>query len=123
MPYRAPRFPRNATSLGPKIWNWVTHPFTKITLATIIADAVAKHPVLAHTYTRAKSIRKGELLDVLKDLSSDTTIATIDSATKAKLKKILAAQLPGGAATADTAQALSVELEKKLGGRGPDNCA
>lgn len=106
----------NATSLGRKIWNRVVHPFTKITLATKIAEAVATHPVLAHTFTRAKSIRKGELLDVLKDLSSDNTIATIDPAAKSKLKGILAAQLPGGTATVDTAQALSDELGKKFPG-------
>lgn len=96
------------------IWNFCVHPFTKITLATRLADAITKHPTLAHTFTRAKSIRKDELLDVLKDLSSDTSLATVDRVAKARLKQILAAQLPGGTATADTAQLLAAELGNKF---------
>ncbi len=99
-----------------KMWNQLAHPFTKITLATKIADAVAKHPVLAHTFTRAKSIRKGELLEVLKDLGSDNTIAMIDPTAKTKLKEILAAQVPGGVTTVDTAQALAAQLAREFPG-------
>ena len=102
---------------GNKLRDWLAHPFTRrITLATRIADAVTKHPLLAHTFTRAKSIRKDELLDVLKDLSSENTIATIDPSAKASLKQMLATQVPGGAATVDMAQKIAVELGNKLPG-------
>jgi hypothetical protein len=99
-----------------KVWNKLDHPFTKVTLATKIADSVAQHPVLAQTFTRAKWVQKEELLAVLKDLCSENTIATIDPTEKAKLKEILAAQVPGGVATVATAQALAVELGEKFPG-------
>jgi hypothetical protein len=100
---------------GAKLWltkivNWSAHPFSKVTVSTQIADAVTKHPVLAHTFTRAKAIRKEELLAVLKDLCSDTTVGDIDLAAKGRLKEILASQVPGGIGTTDTAQTLAADL-------------
>src|ERR1700722_4339368 len=56
-----------------------THPFTKITLATRVADAVSMHPTIAHTFSRAKAIRKDELLNVLQDLGSDSPARDMDS--------------------------------------------
>src|SRR4029077_1487516 len=49
------------------------HPFTSTTLATQLADLVTTHPVLAHSWTRAKAIRKEELLNVLEDLRTRAT--------------------------------------------------
>jgi len=88
-------------------WN---HPFSKVTLATRVADAVASHPILAHTFARAKAIRKDELLDVLKDLCSDDTAGQIQPAIQSKLRQILAAQMPGNAKTSDTAQMVASTL-------------
>ena len=45
------------------------HPLTSTSLATQLADLVTTHPVLAHSWTRAKAIRKEELLNVLADLA------------------------------------------------------
>jgi hypothetical protein len=108
--------PDVAQSWQQKVRSRLAHPFTRITLATKIADAVTKHPLLAHTFTRAKSIRKDELFDVLMDLSSDNTIATIDPGAKAKLKQMLARQAPGGVVTVDMAQKIAAELGNKLPG-------
>src|SRR6516225_9596833 len=77
----------STTLKGARLWldrikEWGAHPFSKVTLARKAADAVAKHPTLAHTFTRAKAIRKDELLNVLQDLCSDTPAATIDPAVK-----------------------------------------
>lgn len=79
-----------------KVRDRLAHPFTRITVATKIADAVTEHPILAHTFTRAKSIRKEELLYALKDLCSDNTIGTIDPTAKAKLKRLVDEHVPGG---------------------------
>jgi len=41
---------------GKNFRNWLAHPFTReTTLATQLADAIATHPILAHTFTRAKA--------------------------------------------------------------------
>jgi hypothetical protein len=115
--------PRDTKLTPPRLWlnkirDVFVHPFSfwKITLATRAADAITQHPVIAHTFTRAKSIRKDELLDVLKDLCSADTIASIDPAAKAKLEQMLAAEVPGGAATADVAQRLAIQLGDKFPG-------
>src|SRR5437762_1187331 len=86
------------TKKGVKLWldrikDWYAHPFSKVTLARKAADAVTRHPALAHTFSRAKAIRKDELLKVLKDLCSDAPTGTIDPAVKSKLKEILASQV------------------------------
>jgi len=99
-----------------KLRDKLEHPFTRVTLVTRVADAVAKHPVLAHTFTRAKSLRKEELIDILKDLCSKDMIGTIDPAAKERLQAILAAQVPGGAATEGTAQRMAAELAKNFPG-------
>jgi hypothetical protein len=109
----------NTALKGAKLWldgikDWCAHPFSKVTLARKAADAVAKHPVLAHTYTRAKAIRKEELLNVLKDLCSDAPAGTIDPTVKSKLREILSSQVPGGLATVDTAKALVTQLGSKF---------
>jgi len=79
---------------------WLTHPFTHITLSTQLADSVATHPILAHTYTRAKAIRKEELLDVLKDLCSTQPNGKVDPTVQSKLKAILASAVPGATTSA-----------------------
>jgi hypothetical protein len=99
-----------------KIKNWLAHPFSRITLATMAADAVATHPILAHTFARAKAIRQDELLDVLKDLCSDAPAGKVDPVVQTKLKEILAAQVPGAQDTVDTALALADVLALKFPG-------
>jgi len=84
---------------------WLTHPFTDMTLATQLADAVATHPILAHTYTRAKAIRKEELLDVLKDLCSAQPNGKVDPTVQSKLKAILASAVPGASGTMSALEA------------------
>jgi hypothetical protein len=63
--------PKNASR---KFGDWFAHPFSKITPASKLADAVTTHPTVAHSFSRAKAIRKEELLDVLKDLCSATLL-------------------------------------------------
>jgi G:T/U-mismatch repair DNA glycosylase len=89
---------------------WFAHPFTETTVATHLADAVATHPILAHTFTRAKAIRKNELLDVLEDLCSDNPNGRIDAGVRAKLKTMLASQLPLGAGSAEAARAVAAKV-------------
>jgi hypothetical protein len=105
-----------SVGLMKKIRNFLTHPFSRITFATLAADAVATHPTLAHTFARAKAIRKDELLDVLKDLCSDAPAGKIDPAVQSKLKEILATQVPGAAETVESAQALADALATKFPG-------
>jgi hypothetical protein len=96
---------------GKNFGNWLAHPFTReTTLATQLADAIATHPILAHTFTRAKAIRKDELLDVLQDLCSDHPNSTVGDAVQTRLKAMLASQLPGGAASTEAAQALAAKI-------------
>lgn len=101
-----------------RIRNWLIHPFSRTTLATQLADAVTTHPILAHTFTRAKAIRKDELLDVLKDLCSDDRADDINQTVRSALKNILASQVPGGTGTVDAARARA--LAAKLSGQFPN---
>src|SRR6267154_1495759 len=96
---------------GENFRNWLAHPFTReTTLATQLADAVATHPILAHTFTRAKAVRKDELLDVLKDLCSDNPNGAIDATVQTKLKAMLGSQLSHGAGSAEAIQALASKI-------------
>ena len=109
--------PSDASTKGINNWvkrikDWWNHPFTKITFATKVADAVASHPILAHTFTRAKAVRKDELLDVLRDLCSDATFGKLEPTVQAKLREILASQVPGRTETSDTAQAIASTLTR-----------
>jgi hypothetical protein len=112
--------PSHETTLkGVKLWldkikDWYAHPFSKVTLARKAADAVTKHPALAHTFTRAKAIRKDELLNVLKDLCSDAPTGTIDPAVKSRLKETLTSQVLGGTVTVDAAQVMASKLGEKF---------
>jgi hypothetical protein len=94
--------------LKEKIKNWLTR--RRVTLATKLAESIATHPTLAHTFARAKAIRKDELLAVIKDLTSDKPAGKIDAAVLEKLKVAVAAQVPGGTGTADAAQAIADKL-------------
>src|SRR5271165_179099 len=69
---------------------WIEHPFRRITIATRLADSISRHPTLAHTFSRAKAIRKEELLDVLKDLGSAAPAGKIDPVVRQKLQAVLA---------------------------------
>lgn len=108
------RLPPEKSAMGGRIKSYFAHPFTRITLATKLADAVTTHPILAHTYTRAKAIRQDELLNVLKDLCSDQPAGKIDPAVQTKLKEILATQVPGGTGTVDFAQSVANKLAVQL---------
>ncbi len=104
---------RDATLNGLNLWlsrikDRFAHPFSKVTLASKAADAVAKHPVLAHTFTRAKAIRKDELLKVVKDLCSGKSAGKIDDTVRAKLIQILRTQDPAGGGISQ----LDLEVEK-----------
>jgi len=93
---------------------WIEHPFRRITIATRLADSISRHPTLAHTFSRAKAIRKEELLDVLKDLGSAAPAGKIDPVVRQKLQAVLATEIPGGIPTIGTAQALVDQLTTKI---------
>lgn len=96
------------------IKNRFQHPFTKTTLATTIAEAVTRHPIVAQTFTRAKAIRKDELLDILRDISSRSTGGSMNDDTKAKLKQVLDEQVPGGPETISAAEAIANTLASRF---------
>lgn len=104
------REPHATSGMIESIKKRLLHPFSHVTLATKLADAVSTHPILAHTFTRAKAIRKDELLDVLKDLCSDNPNARIDDILRFKAKKILEKEVPGGAETVDAATMFAEKL-------------
>jgi hypothetical protein len=63
-----------SSSSKEKIRNWLAHPFSRTTFATKLADSITRHPTLAQTFSRAKAIRKDELLDVLKGCVQPTRL-------------------------------------------------
>jgi len=97
-----------------KVKQWIAHPFTKTTFATKLADAVSKHPILAHTFTRAKAIRKEELIEVLQDLNSSEPAGKIETDVKSILNSILTAQLGAGSPPVSVSK-LGVGVEKWFG--------
>jgi hypothetical protein len=92
------------------IRGWLTHPFSRVTLGSRLADSVTTHPTIAHTYARAKAIRKDELFNLLTDLASTTSAGTIDPVVRTRLNEILAKRLPGGTETVVAAQAIADKL-------------
>ena len=92
------------------IRGWLTHPFSSLTLGSMLADSVTTHPTIAHTYARAKAIRKDELLNLLADLASTTSAGTIDPLVRTRLNAILAKQMPGGIEAVAAAQAIAEKL-------------
>jgi hypothetical protein len=92
------------------IREWLSHPFSRLTLGTRLADSVTTHPTIAHTYARAKAIRKDELLNLLTDLASTTSAGTIDPLVRTKLNEMRARQMPGGTETVVAAQAIADKL-------------
>lgn len=80
--------------------DFFAHPFSKVTFATKLADAVSRHRVLAHTFTRAKAIRKDELIKVLMDLGSQETGERIKNDVKAKLTAMLDNRVPNDTSVA-----------------------
>jgi len=61
----------------------------KSTIAEHIANAVVRHPAIAHAGTRAKALSQGELVRVLEDLCSDRPAAAIEDQAKQTLKALL----------------------------------
>jgi hypothetical protein len=108
------RKPPENTSSSAKFRNWFVHPFSKLTLASKLADAVTKHPTVAHGFSRAKAIRKEELLEILKDLCSADPARKIDTAVKDKLNQLLSRQIPGDAQTVGTAQLIADQLALQI---------
>src|ERR1700690_2296944 len=92
------------------IRGWLTHPFSRLTLGSKLADSVTTHPTISHTYARAKAIRKDELLNLLSDLASTTSAGTLDPLVRTRLNAILARQIPGGTETVAAAQAIADKL-------------
>jgi len=81
------------------------------TIAQHIAQVVVKHPAIAHAGTRAKAVGKGELMTVLRDLSSDKPAAAIQEDAKVKLRASLNESVPG---VGQSAAAIS-KLERGVG--------
>jgi hypothetical protein len=96
------------------IREWLSHPFSRLTLGTRLADSVTTHPTIAHTYARAKAIRKDELLSLLTDLASTTSAGTIDPSVRTRLNELLAIRMPGGTGTVAAAQAIADELAARF---------
>src|SRR5579863_9824561 len=93
--------------------NWkkkLAQPLSARTLGSQLADAVATHPSVAHTFARAKAIRADELIAVLKDLCSDTSTGNIDAKAKARLKSLVATRVPGGSEGVAIAQSVIEKL-------------
>jgi hypothetical protein len=79
-----------ATNQGRLLPGWST-------IAEYLGEIVVRHPVIAHSGTRAKAISREELVRVLQDLCSDNPAATINETVKTKLKDLLDACVPDGA--------------------------
>lgn len=84
------------------------------TVADHIADAVVKHPAIAHAGTRAKAISQDELVRVLRDLCSEKPAAVIDPTAKSKLTDLVETEVPGGVAIWHAAEAVADELATKF---------
>jgi hypothetical protein len=92
------------------------HPFSRASAAAHLADGVTTHPILAHTFTRAKAVRKDELLDVLRDIYFKELIGRFDAGIQSKVKEILGSQFPDGIKTAEAAEALATKVAEKFPG-------
>ena len=79
--------PASPSTVVNKILEKIAHPFSNVTVGSRLAEAVATHPAISHTFTRAKAIRKDELLAVLQDLRNASTQGRIDDETKLCLQK------------------------------------
>lgn len=66
----------------------------KSTIAEHIANAVVRHPAIAHAGTRAKAVSQSELVSVLEDLCSDSPAAAIEDQAKQRLKALLDRRIP-----------------------------
>lgn len=69
-----PTLGQSVKSSGFRAWiqSWFLDSFSRSTLAAQLADLVTTHPMLAHSWTRAKAVRKDELWKVLQDLQDRT---------------------------------------------------
>jgi hypothetical protein len=107
------------TSKARGAWKKLTHPFSRITLATELADAVSTHPILAHTFTRAKAIRKEELVDVVKDLYASQRLSP---SVRERLDQFVRPGIPGGVKSIDVAKAVAGKLEAQFPGATVEVC-
>lgn len=96
-----------------RLLNKLLHPFRRVTHGTELADAVTTHPILAHTFTRAKAIRKDELVDVVRDLY---TSRRLPLSLLQRLEKLVPQELPGGVKTVEVAHAVAAKLEAQFPG-------
>jgi hypothetical protein len=104
------RPPTSTSSIASEILQKISHPGATVTLGSRLAEAVATHPTLSHTFARAKAIRQDELLAVLKDLCTTTTQGRIDDETKAALRKAVESRVPGGVATVTALRSMVDQL-------------
>jgi hypothetical protein len=76
-------------------------------IADHIAEAVVRHPAIAHAGTRAKAVSQSELPLILVNLCSDGPAATLDTDAQKKLQGLLEARVPGGTDAGAAAQTAS----------------
>lgn len=86
-------------------------------IAQHIAEAVVRHPAIAHTQTRAKAVSQGELISILRDLCSDDPAATIQPEAKGELRALINERVPEGAETVAAVQALTQQLAAQFPGQ------